>query len=186
MSKTKLLISFSNTCFGRSFQMLKPKYQLSSTLCLSSQFYSIHQHILLALLSNHIQIPIIKYWRKKYSESGLPLRIIPVTIMVNQPMSLSWIITRTTDLVFLLLSLPLRYLCEIMLLPYRKNSPIASQLMQSKIHRFYNLFMTISNVISKSYSRSFHSSHTALFSVPGTCLPPSPSFKCHLYQQCFL
>lgn len=142
MSKTKLLISFSNTCFGRSFQMLKPKYQLSSKLCLSSQFYSIHQHILLALLSNHIQIPIIKYWRKKYSESGLPLRITPATIIVNQPISLSWIITRTTDLVFLLLSLPLRYLCEIMLLPQRKNSPRASQLMQSKIHRRYNLFMT--------------------------------------------
>lgn len=70
MSKTKLLIFFSNT-FGRSFQALKPKYySLSVTVYLSSHLLVNPSAPTISYFPN-IQISIIKYWWKKYSESLL-------------------------------------------------------------------------------------------------------------------
>lgn len=92
MSKTKLLISFSNTFFGRSFQALRPKYySLSMTVYLSSHLLVNPSAPTISYFPN-IQISIIKYWWNKYSESCLPLfTTSTVTMMVQPPKYLSQI-----------------------------------------------------------------------------------------------
>ena len=71
MSKTELLIFFSNTFFGRSFQALRPKYySLSMTVYLSSHLL-VNPSVPTISYFPNIQISIIKYWWNKYSESLL-------------------------------------------------------------------------------------------------------------------
>lgn len=92
MSKTELLISFSNTFFGRSFQALRPKYySLSMTVYLSSHLLVNPSAPTISYFPN-IQISIIKYWWNKYSESCLPLfTTSTVTMTVQPPIYLSQI-----------------------------------------------------------------------------------------------
>lgn len=74
MSKTELLIFFSNTLFCQVLLDVQAKYYKYPWLFTFPHiFYSIHQHILLALLLKHMQISKIKYWWKKVS------RIWPTT-----------------------------------------------------------------------------------------------------------
>lgn len=71
ISKTELLIFFSNTFFGRLFQVLRPKYySLSMTVYLSSHLLVNPSAHTISYFSN-IQISIIKYWWNKHSESLL-------------------------------------------------------------------------------------------------------------------
>lgn len=71
ISKTELLTFFSNTFFGRLFQVLRPKYySLSMTVYLSSHLLVNPSAHTISYFPN-IQISIIKYWWNKHSESLL-------------------------------------------------------------------------------------------------------------------